>query len=508
MKRFYLTGMLLIFLAGAGFCSSPYQMMNLQGRLTDIGGTARAAGPYSMTFSIYDSIGVGADPEMTPRELLVTVPLAVTARYVKGGSVEAFGNPAVAGKYSDKTYGYVGYKYREGATWRYRGLYGYSSEEGTGGWGIEAFGAIGGVIGWSGEGAGVYGRTSSVSPAVWGYNINTAGGGPGVKGESESGYGVYGTTNANKPAIYGENPNFGAGVKGWSKGGVGVAGQSEENVALFGSSSREGYTDPYFSEIPVGATVGWALGSLVGVHGVSKKNYGVFGSSEAEVGVYGFGKKGGVRGESSADHGVWGLTKGTNKAGVMGLSNKTSPRANVDAGVYGESLSGYGVEGVSNAAGKAGVVGLGNLNFRSLSVRAGVYGESAGGYGVYGVSRASDKAGIYASSEAGGIALEIGKGCFKVKKLVKDLTLSDGQVYPQTMNEVMGIFSVTAASGTPSGRYATIPVTNPNFTTNSIIIIADDSDDEFWISDRSTGTFVIHCNLNTTAKKFKFMIIN
>jgi len=561
MKKIWLIGILIVLFAGAGWASYPYQVIKLQGRLTDRAGMPRLSGIYTMTFSIYASadavfsaslwretgrpvvvedngifnvylgqtnpielifdpaktyyVGVKVDDvaetEMTPRRLLAAVPFAVTARYMKGGSVEAYGERAVAGKYSDDTFGFVGLKYTgpDGSA-QYRGLYGYSTAEI--GWGAEGVGSLGGIFGISETGTGVGGISGSISAGVWGYNIKVAGGGPGVKGQSDNNYGVHGISRSNQPAVYGENMSAEAGVRGRSVSGVGVWGHSELTAGLSGLSNKDSYFRLYStSGTPEGAVVGWGRRSLIGVHGKSKSNYGVLGSSEADVGVYGTGSKEGVRGESNFDRGVIGVTTGTNKAGVAGLSGTTLRRSSVDAGVYGESSGGEGVVGVSNATNEAGVVGLENLDSRMRRIDTGVHGESSSGYGVFGYAPGTIYAGVFAQNEAGGVALEIGPGAFKVGKYVAAYTLRKGDIVSCTMNEVRGVFTFTPAGET---GFATVEVTCPHYSPSNSMIIADDNNSTACrIVNPRAGGFDIQFNVFifggiVLPSEFKFMVIN
>jgi hypothetical protein len=248
----------------------PYEMINLQGKLTGTGG-APMSGTISITFKIWDyppdgsiplaplwqetqsvnvsadgifnvylgsvnpmnfvfdpltkyelGIKVGAESEMTPRQLLVAVPLANSAymaRSLKGGSVKAFGNPAVSGE-STGSYGVYGV----GPTTK-GGVVGKTSN-------APAFtdGNFG-VAGISDGGNGVYGQSNSTSldkAAVYGYNNL----GQAIKGWSNSGDSVVGySAGANKSGVYGNSTVAnGIGVTGRSTQFRGVAGHSGSSV--------------------------------------------------------------------------------------------------------------------------------------------------------------------------------------------------------------------------------------------------------------------------------------
>jgi hypothetical protein len=147
-----------------------------------------------------------------------------------------------------------------------KGVYGYSSAYGV-------FGESGGAAG-----AGVYGRNTGGGPGVWGDGSS----GEGVRGSSSSGWGVWGYSTSGE-GVRGTSSSSGYGVYGRSSSGTGVYGDhyTSGNYGLLGTSL-----------------------------------WGVRGYSTTGTGVYGTGPGDGVAGESTSGIGVSGLS--TSGIGVQG----------------------------------------------------------------------------------------------------------------------------------------------------------------------------------------------
>ncbi len=142
-----------------------------------------------------------------------------------------------------------------------------------------------------GEGAGVKGVSTGISPGVWGYNETHDGvygqseTGPGVVGYSRTKYGVYGsTTTPQGVGVFGENKaeSYGAtAIRGEALFGVGVSGH--------------------------GGDTGVSGSGEVGVSGFSQAGSGTVGNSPSGVGI---------RGLSSTGFGGW-FTAGDEGKAIM-----------------------------------------------------------------------------------------------------------------------------------------------------------------------------------------------
>jgi len=161
----------------------------------------------------------------------------------------------------------------------------------------------------------------------------------------------------------------GAGVQGYSNGGTGVSGQDSAStgstIGVLGTSASSGGTGVYGSSLGTGVYgQSNALGSGVGVGGLSTGGMGVYGSDGATTGTA---------------YGVYGSSLSTSGNGVAGTSPNT--------GVYGISTGtpGYGVYGYS-PGGSYGTVGVSGYPQTSVPYGFGVAGWAygAGGMGVYG----------------------------------------------------------------------------------------------------------------------------
>lgn len=311
----------------------------------------------------------------------------------------------------------------------------------------------------TGNSAGVYGHTSSVSGyGVTGYAAPTSGYNYGVWGESNSitGTGVYGRASQGVGGSFGvvghTNSNSGTGVYGFASNNSGntraIHGESTSPTGFAGYFTGRGYfsksvgfgvTSPSY---PVHALNNGTNGIAVygegswGVQGTSTQaegrgvfgfdannagdSQGVFGltGSSSGTGVYGYapvsaGNTRGVLGESASTtgRGVYGLATASsgNAYGVYGRSDSTTGR-----GVYGivTDITGvnHGVHGESDSVFGRGVVGRAT-SFTGTT--QGVRGEavSPDGIGVVGRNDAGtgDAFGVYGQS-----ASETGRGVYGI----------------------------------------------------------------------------------------------
>lgn len=282
-----------------------------------------------------------------------------------------------------------------------------------------------GVYGHSGSGRGIYGEHSNgnygylgdLNYGVYGRHSGSANYGYlgsknyGVYGYSDSTYGVYGyNSNWYGYGVYGHNAFFGnygylgggdKGVYGYSSEGYGVHGASDDSYALYGRSeigtgvygrSYTNETHGYLGHPNYGAYgrdvasdhLGYLGGDSCGVYGSgpnSPGSYAVYG----EHGSGNFGHIGGyydgVYGENGTS-GNYGYL-GSSQVGVKGWSSSGK-------GVQGASVSGTAVYGSQSSSG----------SFGSLGSFYGVYGESgsSGNYGYIGGSAY----GVFGCSVGGG----------------------------------------------------------------------------------------------------------
>lgn len=294
-KKIILCSAFCFLLSALCFASIPGQI-NYQGVLKDSAGNP-LTGTYTMTFALYDTasggsaiwsetqsvsveaglyniqlgsntalsssvfdgstkylgVKVGADAEMTPRVVMVTVPYAFragTADTISGGtgSYVIFGTTEA--QTTNEKYGIRITTDYDGAGAGY-GIRSYVTGEsnpriavsavapGTNSWG---------VYGDSSAGIAVQGNTS-IGTAVYGSATSTTGTNYGLSGISNStqGYGVYGEANSfsgTNYGVYGKSlSSNGYGVYGDANGGyIGVYGFSNSNsgVGVYGKGSPDG----------------------------------------------------------------------------------------------------------------------------------------------------------------------------------------------------------------------------------------------------------------------------
>ncbi len=395
--------------------------------------------PEFLTDNYYLEILVESET-LAPRQRLVSVPYAITAKNLKGGVVYATttaidvypvygvcpGQGAVSGVYG--TNSTIGSNAGPGV--RGRSLYGhgvYGSTEARGtprGAGVYGEGPYVGVYGNGDPAVEGVSKTDNAFKGRLGYNPGSMfkAGVMGEAGAQTTGHlGLWTATGNTYYGVRGfafdGDTNYGVYGEG---GNYGVYGKSP-SYGVYGRSTSTTYTPPW-PFYPVGAVVGAGDG-LAGVTAYSLQNYAVFGitgSTWAGVGGSNLGSGAGVRGESQGGIGVYGkgVTAGGSFESTDGLgvyargSRQGAVRGEYTDKVYGVlgresiTLSGrnnYGVFGYSvpDSDNGYGVYGWGK--------DAGVYGGSSNGYGVRGVS--SNGIGVFASDIAAGNA----DSPFKVK---------------------------------------------------------------------------------------------
>jgi len=306
------------------------------------------SGPTPLDYSLFNDstrylgITVGADPEMTPRYRLETVPYSYRTSTVDGasggtiyGDVGIGASPLRGSKLSSFPPGSSKlYVYNSG--YDPNGLIGVSGEANNSS---------------SGAGYGVYGLGST-------YGVSGSGNFIGVNGTSTGGYyGVYGSGGA--IGVYGVNGYYGVAGEGST---VGVYGMGNLGGGTFGGTGGGSYGvsasgDSYGVDASGGSYGGRFTGTGVLSYGVSAvgQGYGVSGSSLSGTGVEAVGGSNGVYAYSPTSTGVYASSgSGT--------------------GVYANG-GGYGVWAVGSIN---GVVGLANANGGS-----GVYGSNSGNPSTY-----------------------------------------------------------------------------------------------------------------------------
>jgi hypothetical protein len=306
----------------------------------------------------------GETEEMSPRQELVSVPFAMIAKGVRGGKVEAKGDPAITAKNETvplvvahlgksniavegfnnmQTAGRLGY----GSGVNFYGVYGNSNQ---------ATGNNYGVLG-TARNFGVYGDgTGSTGVGVFGKGVGSGG-----FFESIAGKGLHAQSDASDaPAIYALNTNDDSsgsgrdGIYARSAKGRGIYVISDANTAIEAESNN----------VMPGIK---STSQTEGIYGKSTERYG------NSVGVYGIATDtssssgpSGVKGESrGSGYGVYGVS--TNGVGVLGLS-----RSATKAGVKAENVSGgpaleIGTEGWVKLPQLAGSVSGGSVTINSIA---------------------------------------------------------------------------------------------------------------------------------------------
>jgi len=261
----------------------------------------------------------------------------------------------------------------------------------------------------TGNAAGVYGHTSSVSGyGLSGYAAPTSGFNYGVWGESNSitGTGVYGR------ASQGVGGNFGVVGHSNSSSGTGVYGFASSNSgntrAIHGeSTSPTGFAGFFTGRGYFSKSVGFGtMNPSYPVHALNNSTNGIAIYGEGTWGVQGTSTQNGGRGVFGFDannagdsYGIYGLTASASGTGVYGFAAVSSGNtrgvlgesaSTTGRGVYGlataRSGNAYGVYGRSDSATGRGVYGF----VSDISgVNHGVHGESDSAFGRGVVGRAT-----------------------------------------------------------------------------------------------------------------------
>jgi len=336
--------------------------------------TTRGSFPDFLTDDYYLEVTIDSVGALAPRQRLVSVPFAITAKNVKysadigvyasgesaGGNFESSSRHGVGvrGSSSDNI-GVSGNGAVQGGFFESdngTGVRGYSNNVGVSGFGtiaggsFESFSGKGiyaysrdvfGVEGYSSSGSGIYGHTDGTTAA-------------GVSGIGNGGYGVWGNGGSGT-GVYGSGATAGGSFE--STDGVGVRASSQGQAAIVGVSSAAGGT------LIVGLRGSTYSPAIAAVEG---NNTGV----GPGIGVRGLGGGTGVYGSGSSAAG--GKFESTGGAGVIGRG--------ATAGGSFESDSG------------SGVFGKGNIGVSGRGVTAGGSFESTN----------SDGIGLFASSIAAG----------------------------------------------------------------------------------------------------------
>lgn len=466
--------LLVVFLGGMVFADVPRPLndyayyMNVQGRVTDTSGDIEVPvtdGHYNIVFTLQRSLigslaswadagwsesvrtyirdgvfnvilGTGVampifDPrydyrvminfdshDMTPAQDIVAVPLATTARNVRGGNVKASIPAAETNMLASAV---------EGINYRADGA-------------ANALALNPGVAGSSTAGYSIYGlkiddADNDQKAAIFGMNLETNGAAdilvlnPGVLGQSSAGYGVIGwASNAVKAGVFGLNANAslvpqGPGV--YALGTIGVVAKGATGVDAQGTSvgvyargtdiglDVGGLTAVEARTTMSGATDRWAKlagsdrgGTYYNEDGTAvsasdaEKRFAVMGRYSSSIyGALGYSLSGSVI--PSNAYGVFGYSSVVNPA-IYGLNTRSDRNASAvkgyastrGRGVTGHSWEGIGVYGISHKAADVlnwrdgvGVLGVSNHN-------PGVYGESVDAPAVYGKNISASSTGL------------------------------------------------------------------------------------------------------------------
>jgi|GEM_PF-2951724 len=371
----------------------------------------------------YLAIDVEGKGELNPRQRLVSVPFAITAKNLKGGKVNADGGSGIA-VFAQSSGGYA--------------VHGQSDTTD----GIHGVGARGGVLGYSSTGYGVYGEGATEGGSF----VSTTGNGVSGKG---------------KIGVIGFDKNYPADFTG-SYGLLGGSRLTDPSVMIVGTSrcGAFGQTDS--------GNYGYLGYHAVDFSGTTSK-IGVLARSDDGYGVMSVG--------SSSKGGIVGRTQDapsfTNtNFGVLGSSNTGSgviALSNDGYAVFANSANGMGVFGQGNSFGvrgnATGSSGVGILGSASSGIGVQAQTSSSGNPALYAVNTASGPA---VKAESSGTALEIAKGGLRVSGnaySAVDLGTISGYT-STTMNCVFGRIKVAISSPT-----ASISVRNSYVTRTSMILM-------------------------------------
>ena len=405
---------------------------------------------YWLQISVEDPPGSGSFDILSPKQRLVSVPMAMTARDVRGGDIIIGNNLNIRGEgrdnFLDKVFASDGLTIGQGSgNWdiylnddvivgdqmiiggRDGGIPPVTGHNDLGVTDDIIVGddlTVGDLITASGlitGNDGGYFETSAARDGVQGEYIGTEVRRAGVRGRSVIGHGVKGTHGNYSPSISLTNyPLEGYLAHSSGYGVYGVAHDSD-HVAVKGVNTTRSMG---FEGSPVDVAAhgtGVEGEGLIGVRGYGyekpgAQSYGVYGVhvsgsvggagtgvfgayiGEDGLGPYGYigGSANAVFGSSMADDAIYGDSFAVRAAGVRGVG-----RGNDGQGVYGEHFgNGHGVYGkTGDTDNKSGVFGEGP--FRGVTGMStdgiGVYGEGAYG-GVTGMS--TDGIGVYGASSA------------------------------------------------------------------------------------------------------------
>jgi hypothetical protein len=402
--------------------------------------------PLGLPFDVpyYLGVGVGSDPEMTPRQPLSSVGYAFRASSADGVGAhvhsgvditagvisEARIDPLIA-RDSEVTVSVNAHATRadnpHSTTAAQAGAVALnqansitstmivdsqvtkSKLSATGGTNGQVLGTDGTNLVWqTGSGGGLtlpyIGWLITNQAAFWVSNLGATG--TGIWGLATDGIGVFGEGNG--------SPGWGVWGKHTGTGNYGQMGTAVAGLYAFGYGNSRG--------------VHGQSQNATGVHGQSGNGYGAYGESTSGTGVMGVNAGSGNYGELGTgvaaihaeafqgvgayilapnDDGVKAASGGNAKSGVYGFNTNTG-----GYGVYGANLSNgnfgwlgglYGAYGRSDASAGRGVMG-----YATGSQGAGVYGEASGsdGTAVYATASGNKGVGLYAEGASNGYAAQ------------------------------------------------------------------------------------------------------
>jgi hypothetical protein len=352
-----------------------------------------AINPITLSFDAQYYLGVkmGADPEMTPRQVLTTAPYAFRAQTVETVTSGAIATPLnVSGAPPGDSVVKVTTHAFAGSA-----IEGIADMSGSN---------IGGSFSsWGNSGAGVFGYGRAVG-AVSNY-------GGSFRADGDSGRAVYGNAAAG-----GDVTNYGGYFESHGNSGVGVYGESSSG---WGAQGMHTGTGNY---------------GILGIngYGVYGRGYGnsrgVEGQSDNATGVHGLSGNGfGMYGESTNGTGVYGYAPSNEGYGVYGYAPATGDVTNYGGYFRADGSKGYGVYGYAAATGESaanrggcfradGHNGIGAFGFATGRGGIGVYGHAPGEYGkgVWGAADSPGYAGIFQGDVNVTGTLSKSAGSFKI----------------------------------------------------------------------------------------------
>jgi len=318
----------------------------------------------------YLGVKIGADPELRPRERLLSVPYALraesaTIRISPSGGISSTDVTAAIKELDAEKLSLTG-----GTLNGRLNVY----NEGTNDVGIDALSADSAAI--------IAMNSGSDAPSLMTYNYGDGHGlfsfaeiGAALFAANESsGYASIVTTNSAEDgmAIYAYTENSGVTCSVSNNG---------DGFALW-ATAKEGITIGADGEGDLGTIVATNQGNGSGIYGYSKSGYGIRAVSDGEYSALSAENTGGGTG-------LWGVSN--TGVGVSGLSMGS------ERGVYGYSKSGTGVYGYSEGSGfdAYGVYGYSKNG-------EGVWGASTNDNGVVAMTLSDDYAALYAQNNGNG----------------------------------------------------------------------------------------------------------